>query len=71
MAATRESERGLPSGAEICSACRCYTLPPWSVVQVDGELDMLTAPLLDACLRKQLTHALPHYLAPEHNPLRR
>jgi anti-sigma B factor antagonist len=34
--------------------------PGVCVVRVNGDLDLLTAPLLDACLREQLSHALPH-----------
>lgn len=30
------------------------------VVTVDGELDMLTTPMLDTCLREQLAAAPPH-----------
>ncbi|MEO7194462.1 MAG: STAS domain-containing protein [Pseudonocardiaceae bacterium] len=30
------------------------------VVAVSGDLDMLTAPLLDECLREQLSGAVPH-----------
>ncbi|MGH3795055.1 MAG: sigma-70 family RNA polymerase sigma factor [Pseudonocardiaceae bacterium] len=37
-----------------------HPVPEVCVVGVHGELDMLTAPLLDECLREQIGHALPH-----------
>jgi len=39
------------------------------VVTVDGELDMLTAPLLDACIRQQFA-AVPTHLILDLQPVR-
>jgi anti-sigma B factor antagonist len=39
-----------------------YPAPGVCVVVVDGELDMLTAPLLEACVREQLAEVLIHLI---------
>ena len=72
MAATHESAdwkqlavhdwaRGLPpDGRDLLGVSVQHPAPLVCVVQVAGGLDMLTAPLRDACLRKQLNNALSH-----------
>lgn len=52
--------RLLPAVRSLLELSVRHLAPLVCVVRVEGELDMLTAPLLDACLRTQLSHGLPH-----------